>query len=262
MQRSNDDCKWLLSLKSARSQTALQLFCFPFAGGNSSTYFPWRKHLPDEVELIIVQPPGRGAHIGSPSICTMSDLIAELAPRIKQHIRKPFVFFGHSLGARVGFEIMNWLAIDSGFLPNHFIVSGSCAPDFIHSKSSMYTLPDEEFIQELVKLGGTPREVFDHPDVVSFFLPALRADFELAGKYAYQGSAIFDCPASIFGGISDYEIPVGKLEQWGRFFVNNPDFYMFEGNHFFIESDMLNVIKKVNDINLSIGSHSDGITKL
>jgi surfactin synthase thioesterase subunit len=41
----------------------MRLICLPYAGGSAATYISWARSLPAEVELIALQPPGRGSRM-------------------------------------------------------------------------------------------------------------------------------------------------------------------------------------------------------
>jgi medium-chain acyl-[acyl-carrier-protein] hydrolase len=226
----------------------LKLICFPYAGGSSSTYFPWIKWLPDNVELIIIQAPGRGARIDESAYSDMQTLIKNLIEFIPHILNKPYVFFGHSLGSRIAFELMNQLSILNYAIPHHFIASGSKGPHHISTKEPTYNLPHDKFIDELKLLNGTPQAVLENKELMELFLPLLKADFEIADKYYYQGNTRFNCPISVLGGEEDVEISLSDLCSWGIFFKNDADIHILPGNHFFIDNNSELVQQKVNTI--------------
>ena len=225
----------------------LKLICFPYAGGSSSIYRPWINHLPDNVELIIVEPPGRGSRMNEPTYSNMDELTTELSKVIPKLFDKPYIFFGHSLGSRIAFELMNKLSKLSYALPQHFIASGSRGPQNKATRKKIHHLGDTEFIEEIRSLGGTPREILDNRELLNLFLPMLKADFEIAHDYCYKGNSIFNCPISVFGGQDD-EIDTSSLASWEDSFSSSAEVSMFGGNHFFIDHNRVNVINEVINI--------------
>jgi surfactin synthase thioesterase subunit len=178
----------------------------------------------------------------------MDDVINELLAVIPAHINKPYILFGHSLGSRIAFELMRKIQELKLPLPIHFIASGSRGPHDESSKKNIYNLPDPEFIAELEKLNGTPKAVLENKELMDLFLPLLRADFELADTYCYNGDLVFDCPISVLGGKDDVDISFEQLSSWQNFFKNQANVHMLPGDHFFIDSHKSICLEKINAI--------------
>jgi medium-chain acyl-[acyl-carrier-protein] hydrolase len=250
--------KWFV-IPKPNINADLKLICFPYAGGSASTFIPWIKMLPDNVELIIIQAPGRGARMGEKVYSDMQDLIGDLIKIIPTILNKPYILFGHSLGSRIAFELMNQLKGITHTLPVHFIASGSRGPHQECMKEPIHDLPPGEFIEELKNLNGTPKVVLENKELMELFLPLLKADFEIADRYHYTGEARFNCPISVLGGEDDVNICLSKLSSWGNFFEADADVHFVPGGHFFIDSHSILVQQKVNEIikncltNLNIG---------
>jgi len=239
--------KWFV-IPKPNINAELKLICFPYAGGSASTFLPWLKRLPDNVELIIIQAPGRGMRMGELPYSNMEALIGDLIKIIPNILNKPYILFGHSLGSRIAFELMHQLQTLTHDLPQHFIASGSRGPHYKCMKEPIYHLPHDEFIEELKSLNGTPHAVLENKELMELFLPLLKADFEIADRYCYTGKARFNCPISVFGGEDDVDICISKLNSWGDFFETDADVHLFPDNHFFIDSQSKIVQQKVNDI--------------
>ena len=231
-----------------RHNADLRIICFPYAGGNSSTYTPWIKLLPENIELIAVQPPGRSSRMGEPAFTDMDQLIEELLRVIPNLLTKPYIFFGHSLGSRVSFELMTRLQQKGYPLPLHFIASGSKGPHLQAKYDITYHLPDDEFIAKLATLNGTPQEVLENKELMALFLPLLRADFQIAECYRYSSDITFDFPITVFGGQEDVRVSLEDLQSWQTFFSPQADIQVFPGGHFFIESHTEVVLDKLNNI--------------
>ncbi|WP_280412764.1 acyltransferase domain-containing protein, partial [Nocardia asiatica] len=83
----------------------LRLFCWPFAGGKAAAYTPWRRELPDWVELCVVELPARQRHLAQTPIRRFTDLVDAALARVLPLTDLPFAFFGHSLGALTAYEV-------------------------------------------------------------------------------------------------------------------------------------------------------------
>src|SRR5262245_31284087 len=90
---------WVTELRS-NQKARMRLFCFPYAGGNAlNIYRSWPDYLPRDVEVCAIQLPGRGNRIREPAHTRLDALVRDVEPNIKPYLNKPFVFFGHSMGA-------------------------------------------------------------------------------------------------------------------------------------------------------------------
>lgn len=213
-----------------------RLFCFPYAGGNAGSFRPWSNLLPNSVQVLAVQPPGRGERLSEPPFKHLPDLIDVLGPTFLPFLDRPFGFFGHSMGALIGFELTRWLRRTKNPLPVHFFVSGRRAPQFNEEELPSHDLPEAEFIERLRELNGTPHEVLDHPELMKLMIPLLRADFSVCETYRHEVEPPLNCPMTVFGGLGDVEVPRERLEPWKEHTTSTFSLHMLPGDHFFIHS--------------------------
>ncbi|MDK1314036.1 thioesterase II family protein [Pseudoalteromonas ardens] len=225
----------------------LRLFCFPYAGGSPAIFMPWVGLLPNEVELVFVQFPGRGARMTETAYTDMQHKVDELLTHQAYITEKPFAFFGHSLGSRVIFETTKRLVALGAPLPVHLIASGSRAPHTNSNKTQTYHLPHDEFVAELLKLNGTPKELLEHKELMELLIPLLRADFQIAECYQAQPVSL-PCPITVFHGYDDIEISAEQLHGWQDLSKHKIDIHYFNGGHFFINQCKEEVISQVNQV--------------
>src|SRR2546427_5678317 len=95
---------WIVCHKP-NPQARLRLICFPYAGGGASVFRMWANDLPPEVEVCSVQLPGRENRLREPTFTHLTPLVHTVAPILCPYLHLPFAFFGHSLGALIGFEL-------------------------------------------------------------------------------------------------------------------------------------------------------------
>ena len=136
----------------------LRLFWFPHAGGGAARAL----RLP-HAAICPVRLPGREARIAEAPFERMEPLVAALADAIRPYLAQPFAFFGHSMGAAVAFELARLLRRRRQPLPKLLVASGARAPQFRRSYAPPPAPGDEEFLEELRRLEGTPRGVLDDP---------------------------------------------------------------------------------------------------
>lgn len=214
----------------------LRLFCFPYAGGMANIYRKWPELLPRTVEVWAIQPPGRGSRFREPPFTRLPDLTEQLVPALRSYLTRPFAFFGHSMGTHIGFELARRLRRERLPGPLHLFVSGCRALQLKEDMPQTHLLPDAEFVAELRRLSGTPREVLEHPELMQLLLPLLRADFALTQIYQYQEEPPLDCPITAFGGWQDEEIDRASVEAWGKQTTAAFSSYMLPGDHFFLHT--------------------------
>lgn len=218
---------------TARRSSSVRLFCVPHAGAAGYPYRAWMSHLPDTVELFGVRLPGRGPRITETAFRRMETLVMALTGAIVEHLDKPFVMFGHSMGALIAFELCARLE-QYGFKASHLFVSATSAPHFPRAGKSLHLLPRDAFVEELRKLNGTSPELLEDEPLLSAFLPILRADFELVETYPVRANAPIRSPITSFGGQGDETVTKNELEEWSLHTTKSFRCVMFPGDHFFI----------------------------
>jgi len=212
------------------------MFCFPYAGGNASVFQSWAARLPNEVEVCPVQLPGRAERIKQPPFTHMSELIPALLEGLEPVLDKPFVLFGHSMGALLSFELSRRLRELGKPLPLQMFLAGRTAPQLTDLDPKMHLLSEDEFISELNNLNGTPREVLEHRDLMQLMIPLLRADFSVCETYVYVDQPPFEFPFSVLGGVQDIGVPREHLDAWRKHTTGPFSLRMFPGDHFFLHS--------------------------
>ena len=222
-----------IACRKPNPQARLRLFCFPYAGTGVSIFRTWSDGLPADVEVCPVQFPGRGTRLMETPFTQLEPLVQALAQALVPLMDKPFAFFGHSLGALVGFELARQLRRLSGVQPVRLFVSADRAPQLLHRDRPMHALPEEEFLVELRRLNGIPGKVLEEVELMQTMLPVLRADLAVCETYVYSTEPPLNCPISTFGGLQDRRVSRGDLEAWREQSSVSFSLRMFPGDHFF-----------------------------
>lgn len=218
-----------------RARARFRLFCFPYAGSGASAYHAWAAHMPAEVEVCGVQPPGRESRFGEPPFTQVRTLVGPLCDGISTFLDRPFAFFGHSLGAVVAYEAALALARDHRLSPSVLFVSGHRAPHLPPDRPPIHHLPEPAFLDELRRLNGTPAEVFADTELLEVVLPQLRADFQMADTYAPSSSARLACPVVALGSTGDDHVSPATLEPWREVTTGPFQLTMLPGDHFYLK---------------------------
>ncbi len=217
-----------------RPHARLRLFCFPYAGGASTAYREWPHAVLHDVEVVLVELPGRGRKIREPLHTRMEPLIQELAEVIEPQLTQPFAFFGHSMGALIAFELTHYVHQRWGYMPQKLYLSGREAPHVPDPREAFHLLPDHELINKLKTLNGTPREVLENKELMELMLPIIRADFAVCENYQYTPREPLPCPITVFGGKHDNNVPIEGLQEWQRHTSSHFQLHVLPGDHFFI----------------------------
>ncbi len=213
------------------------VLCLPYAGGGSHVFTPWREHVPPSASVISVDPPGRRTRIGTSPFQRVDDYVNALVHELQNTVRSPWVLFGHSLGALVGYHLLRRLLDCGAPLPQHFVASGCRAPHRPYRFSGAHRLPDREFRDFLLQLGGTPPELLEDDDVYAWFDASLRADFMLAGTQCEPPSEPIErVAATVLYAVDDPVVSLDDVAEWRNHF-RHIEWRSFRGGHFFIECE-------------------------
>ncbi len=214
----------------------LRMFCFPYAGVGVSAFRGWWDQLPD-LEVCFVQTPGRENRIHETPVSAIPELVRSIAASLASWVDRPYVFYGHSLGAIVAFETIRALRRGTQRQPEHLFVSASRAPQLPWPNLPVRHLSDLDLLAEVNRrYGSVPKLVVDDPEMRELVVPALRADFALIETYRYTEEPPLECPISAFGGEYDSMVPAGPLEAWRHQTSKEFNLRMLPGDHLFLGS--------------------------
>jgi len=239
--------RWFKIFKE-HSENDFILFCFHYAGGSASHYKEWANDLIKGIDLVAVQMPGRENRFAEKIIDNMEKLINVLSENFSTFKNKKIIFFGHSLGALVAFELLKKLESEAFLDFRHLIVSASRAPHLEIHRKPIYNLPDEEIIQEIQKFKGIPEELLEEKELLrKIMVPIIRADFCISDLYKCSANDKISSPITAFGGSEDHTFPLEHLLMW-RIHSENFSYELFKGGHFFTKTSYKDVISSINKI--------------
>ena len=240
------DSPWILNPVNSPKKPRLRLFCFSHAGGSPANYMSWQKKLAPSIEVLAIQLPGRGARFNEKNVVHFTSLMNLLAPVIKQYNDLPFVFFGHSLGAMIAFELCHHLVKCNQQIPKHLFVSGANPPSQQPNRPCFESMSDKELIELLENYEGTPSEVLEEPMLMELLLPAIRADFMLLNSYQYSMRSKLPFPLTLLTGTRDSNLSSDILLAWQKETMNIFQHEPFDGGHFYINSQEMTLLKTLS----------------
>lgn len=211
---------------------ALRLFCFPFAGGNSFAYRPFKENLAGEIEVVSVDLPGHGTLFGRTQLESLDEMadyiVAEIEPLLDA---KPYAIFGHSMGGMLAFLVARKIMQTAHRQPLRLFISarrpGACLPLFYWTELSR-----EEFLERISRLGGIPEEVMKNKELMDLFAPILYQDVKALETHKHDGVLPVFAPVTVMIGDDD-DISLQQAALWSRDTVGSVQVKVFPGGHFF-----------------------------
>jgi medium-chain acyl-[acyl-carrier-protein] hydrolase len=214
---------------------SIRLFCFHYAGGNANLYQNWHMALPRNIELLAIELPGRMNLLSMKPYTDMHSLINYLSPNLLPYLMdKPFVFFGHSLGALISFELARFMQTQRGLTPIKLISSACQPPRARRGQKKISTLSEQDLIAELIAYNNTPRELLENKELMQIVAPIIRADFMINETYNYLLGQRLNCPITVYGGIDDVTFNPYELDNWRLETSSEFKLHMLSGDHFFV----------------------------
>jgi medium-chain acyl-[acyl-carrier-protein] hydrolase len=237
---------WVPPYVRCNPRAQVKLFCFPYAGAGASIFRLWTERLGDRVELWPIQLPGRENRISEAYPTSISDVADAVVADRALRFDGRFVFFGHSLGTLLAYEVAQRLRCSGRPQPARLIMSAHRGPQIPLPHPPTWNLPEPEFHGRLKELNGTPVEIFRNDDLLHLIVPRMRADLRLDETYVHPFSrGRLACPITVFGGTYDAETPPDHLDAWEHVTTGMFERRMFDGDHFFIHSSSTILIDAV-----------------
>lgn len=229
--REDAGARWFR--RFARTRDApVRLVCFPHAGGGAGFFRTWPAFLSEDVELVAVQYPGRHDRFTEPMIDDMDPLAEAITAAVESAVEKPTVFFGHSLGATVAFEVATRLSTRRR--PAWLVASGRAAPGRLRP-NDVHLRDDLGVETYLRELGGTDTRVLDDPELRELAIPVVRNDLRVAGTYRYRDGPPLSCPITAVTGRDDHTFPVTDALAWAGHTTGPFEHHALPGGHFYLE---------------------------
>jgi surfactin synthase thioesterase subunit len=146
------------------------IIMLPFSGGNAYSYIDIIKCLPAEINVLCPELPGRGILSDRPLIKNIDDLADHILLHYLRHtdLNRPYIFFGHSMGALLAYLLTCKILSKGWPAPLHLCVSGCGGPSLKRRGRSMFNLPSDQFRKEILEMGGTSAGVLSNDTLMDF----------------------------------------------------------------------------------------------
>ncbi|GII95395.1 thioesterase II family protein [Sinosporangium siamense] len=217
---------WFRSFHTSTAGDDLRIVCFPHAGGSATYYRPLSAVLSPYAEVVAVQYPGRQDRFHEP-IPGIGELADRIAGAMRAEGPRRRVFFGHSMGAVVAYEVARRLG------PAAVFASGRRGPS-VGRPETVHLLDDAGVIAHLRSLGGTEAVLLDDPDLRELVFPAVRGDYRAVAEHRPGERGRLDCPLIVMTGDADPLTGVADAEAWREVAGGGFEVRVFPGGHFYL----------------------------
>lgn len=204
----------------------------PHAGGGAAVYRDWHARFPAHIETCALRLAGREARMSeAPArrlVPTARVLAAELAGWLDE---RPFVMFGHSMGALLAFEVVRQLRREHGRSPRHLFLASYRAPQTQRPSEVRRHHSEGEVVSRFMGANDVSRPMAE--ELLAMLRPILEADVEMCETYDYAPEPPLDCPLSLSRGATDY-VTDEDLLAWSAQTTAAFSVRTFTGDHFFL----------------------------
>lgn len=222
----------------ASAEEVPRLLCVPYSAKGASQFRDWPELLGGTAEVGAVQLPGREDRLTEKPIDRIDDLLAELVPAVLPWLDRPFVVFGHCMGALITADLVPALRREYGIEPAAVVLSGAIPAWQDESTFDLSGLNDAELIRELRGRGALQPRMLAEPALLTFMLPAARADSALCEDIRRKGrpdSAALSCPVTLCAARDDTRFAPEEMHGWSALTSGEVTLRMFDGDHTFLD---------------------------
>ncbi|MFJ9036779.1 thioesterase II family protein [Streptomyces sp. NPDC102406] len=242
---TNIDRRWFKRFgRNGPAET--RLFCFHFAGGNTSVFRRWPQELPWYIEPVAVQLPGRADRFTETPYERMAPLVDDLIEVMEPHLDRPFALYGVSMGARVSWALAHALRERGLPGPRALFLAASVAPARDDGQWE-WDGREDGLVGYVRDMGGTPVEVLEQPELLAGLLPTLRADLTVLSTHDFHPETPLDIPVHAFAGTEDPEAHPERMADWSKETRDRFSLTPVPGGHFFDDEGRQQVIRVIVD---------------
>lgn len=244
--RPSSPDRWVLTVRPAAGAPRITLICLPHAGGSPDLFRSWARLLRDDVELLAIRLPGRGIRLRERLYDNWPALIEDTYAAVGPYLNRPHAFYGHSFGARLGYELTRLAGASRPGRTRRLFVSACRSPDHPQHRPFFHRLPDPELVGSLRTLGGSPVEVLEAPAMRRVWLPVVRSEVRLAETWSDRhGGTSMAIPITGTYGSDDPIDDAASMRGWSSY-SGDSELVQFPGGHFHPETHREALLKVIN----------------
>lgn len=228
-----------------------KIFLIPNAGGSHTLFHVFKKYLNDDIEVIILELPGRGKRIREQFLNNMNEAVSDLYNIICLNLNKycKYAIFGYSMGCKIAYELSKKIIENGQISPVHMFFAARYPPHIKKDFFDINSVTWENFIEIIKKWEGLPEEILNHKDMRDFFFNIIWNDLKILYSSDNTDNEFkFNCDLSVFGGKYDKLVTFEDLASWKQYTDKNCTIYQYDDGHFFINKFAEDICKIINKI--------------
>jgi acyl transferase domain-containing protein/NADPH:quinone reductase-like Zn-dependent oxidoreductase/surfactin synthase thioesterase subunit len=246
--------RWIRTMKGRSDTATMRVFALPFVGGGASVFTPWPNHLPDTVEVMGIQYPGREDRIDEVPIDSMPAFVAELADAMLPYLDRSFAIYGHSMGGLLAYELAKYLEQHFSEVPVKLVVAGWPAPPLVegyvrnlkHIRDGFdMDRESDARVLEVLRDNLLFMAPVDDDASVEPLMPSVRADLRMLGDYRFENGVALRAPITVLHGAEDPLFEVDQLQAWERLTNGRFSLMTVPGDHLFIRNPGAQVMETI-----------------
>jgi len=232
--RQAGDSPRTLLVPKAKWDAEVDLYCLPCAGGSTTLFREWDDQLPSWLRCVPVELAGRNHRFDEP-LPSHPAVIDELVQAIRAQPARPFVLFGHSMGALLAYRLACALCIcPSERRPLMVITSGRIAPGCAPMRDLCVGGSREDLIAQVLRYGGVPPHVLEDQDLAEVFLPIFESDYRLVAALERPPAPLLPIPLAAVSGDDEPDFSAPMLQTWSNCTSQWRGHRAFPGGHFYL----------------------------
>lgn len=218
-----------VAARRASATCQARLVCFHHLGGSAAAYRGWSALLPDDVELVTVELPGRDDVSEVPRILDFNALVADIVEALLPYLDRPFALYGHSMGSLFAYETCRRLAGENRACAAHLFV-GALWPPPAHAEVLRVRGLSRSAVLATAEV---PAALLADPELERRLQRILDRDYEVLRAYRHISGPPLEVPITGFYGTEDIIAGRKDLALWQSVTARPITVYGVEGRHIF-----------------------------
>lgn len=236
----------------------LNMLLYPYAGAGASMFVPWKKALSAAADFLPVQYPFRETRRSEPHPESAAALGKAIAAENPDIFSERYAIFGHCAGAAIAYETVCEANRLYGTDPVFFAASGAEPPEYkLRSMERMFQAAESDFLDYLIQNGFIAEQAAENTAFLEYYLPLIRADFQMMAQYQPSEQHVMHCPIYLFTGKDDMVIEQKHLAGWQVYTDQSVQQIWFEGGHYYFHASVQAAAAQLDQI---IAAHQKGGT--
>lgn len=223
-----------------------KIFCIPAAGVSSYIFEPWKNKLIDTVTVYPLEWPGRGKRFPEKLLYNFHEIVDDIYSQVSEALEADISFsiFGYCMGATIAYELTKKIEANLNMTAEYVFFAAKNPPNIKIPEESIHKLGKKEFIESLIALGGSYKEIFLNPALAEIFYDIIKAD--CIASENYRATEVIKINSDIFVIHGTQDESTNHVKYWPDFTTKTCAFEEINGGHFFIESNLDKLLYIIN----------------